>query len=107
MQAPVQRLADKAASWLIPVMFMFLSGVYLVTRDVRTIGTLLIFTSPAGRAGPGPCWRGGGEESIAVDLSLITTAEIEPSAWSMMANAATLQTAGQGRAGQPEHALDR
>lgn len=46
-QAPVQKLADKVASWLIPVVFVFLIVVYLVTRDVRTIVTLLIFTSPA------------------------------------------------------------
>ncbi|MDO8772223.1 MAG: cation-translocating P-type ATPase [Burkholderiaceae bacterium] len=46
-QAPVQKLADRVASWLIPVVFVFLIGVYLVTRDVRTIVTLLIFTSPA------------------------------------------------------------
>ncbi|WP_421884062.1 heavy metal translocating P-type ATPase [Methylibium sp.] len=47
VQAPVQKLADKVAAWLIPVVFVFLIGVYLVTRDVRTIVTLLIFTSPA------------------------------------------------------------
>ena len=46
-QAPVQKLADKVASWLIPIVFVFLIGVYLVTRDVRMIVTLLIFTSPA------------------------------------------------------------
>lgn len=46
-QAPVQKLADRVASWLIPVVFVFLIGVYFVTRDVRTIVTLLIFTSPA------------------------------------------------------------
>ncbi len=46
-QAPVQKLADKVAVWLIPVVFVFLIGVYLVTRDVRTIVTLMIFTSPA------------------------------------------------------------
>ena len=46
-QAPVQKLADKVAAWLIPVVFLFLIGVYLVTRDVRMIVTLLIFTSPA------------------------------------------------------------
>lgn len=46
-QAPVQKLADKVASWLIPIVFVFLIGVYLVTRDVRTIVTLMIFTSPA------------------------------------------------------------
>ena len=46
-QAPVQKLADKVAAWLIPVVFVFLLGVYLLTRDVRLIVTLLIFTSPA------------------------------------------------------------
>ena len=46
-QAPVQKLADKVAAWLIPVVLVFLIGVYLVTRDVRMIVTLLIFTSPA------------------------------------------------------------
>jgi heavy metal translocating P-type ATPase len=46
-QAPVQKLADKVASWLIPVIFVFLIAVYFVTRDVRMIVTLLIFTSPA------------------------------------------------------------
>ena len=46
-QAPVQKLADKVAAWLIPVVFVFLIIVYIVTQDVRTIVTLLIFTSPA------------------------------------------------------------
>ena len=46
-QAPVQKLADKVAAWLIPVVLVFLVGVYLVTRDVRMIVTLMIFTSPA------------------------------------------------------------
>ena len=46
-QAPVQKLADRVASWLIPVVFVFLIVVYLITGDVRTIVTLLIFTSPA------------------------------------------------------------
>src|SRR5262249_26913459 len=46
-QAPVQKLADKVSVWLIPVVFIFLIGVYLVTHDLRKIVTLLIFTSPA------------------------------------------------------------
>ena len=46
-QAPVQKLADKVASWLIPAVFVFLIVVYFVTRDIRTIVTLMIFTSPA------------------------------------------------------------
>ncbi len=45
--APVQKLADKVAAWLIPVVFVFLIVVYFVTRDVRTVVTLMIFTSPA------------------------------------------------------------
>ncbi len=47
VQAPVQKLADKVASWKIPVVFVFLIVVYLVTRDIRTVVTLMIFTSPA------------------------------------------------------------
>jgi len=46
-QAPVQKLADKVASWLIPVVFIFLIAVFFVTRDVSKVVTLLIFTSPA------------------------------------------------------------
>jgi len=46
-QAPVQKLADKVAAWLIPLVLVFLIGVFLVTRDIRMIVTLLIFTSPA------------------------------------------------------------
>lgn len=46
-QAPVQKLADRVAGWLIPVVLVFLVGVYLVTRDIRMIVTLMIFTSPA------------------------------------------------------------
>ncbi len=46
-QAPVQKLADKVASWLIPIVFVFLIAVYWYTRDIRMIVTLLIFTSPA------------------------------------------------------------
>ncbi|MCZ2153209.1 MAG: cadmium-translocating P-type ATPase [Bryobacterales bacterium] len=46
-QAPVQKLADRVAAWLIPIVFIFLIGVFLVTRDVRKVVTLLIFTSPA------------------------------------------------------------
>jgi len=46
-QAPVQKLADKVSAWLIPVVFVFLIVVFLVTHDLRKIVTLLIFTSPA------------------------------------------------------------
>lgn len=47
VQAPVQKLADRVAAWLIPIVFVFLIVVYLLTRDVRMIVTLMIFTSPA------------------------------------------------------------
>jgi heavy metal translocating P-type ATPase len=46
-KAPVQKLADRVASWLIPAVFVFLLAVYLVTRDLRMVITLLVFTSPA------------------------------------------------------------
>jgi heavy metal translocating P-type ATPase len=46
-QAPVQKLADRVAAWLIPVVLVFLAGVFLVTHDVRKVVTLMIFTSPA------------------------------------------------------------
>src|SRR5215211_551346 len=46
-QAPVQRLADRVAAWLIPIVLLFLLVVWFVTHDVRMIITLLIFTSPA------------------------------------------------------------
>ncbi|MEO5815866.1 MAG: cation-translocating P-type ATPase [Gemmatimonadaceae bacterium] len=46
-QAPVQKLADRVAAWLIPVVLVFLVGVWFVTHDVKMIITLLIFTSPA------------------------------------------------------------
>ena len=42
LQAPVQKLADKVAAWLIPIVFVFLIAVYFYTRDVRMIVTLLI-----------------------------------------------------------------
>jgi len=46
-QAPVQKLADRVAAWLIPVVLVFLVAVYMIFRDVRMIVALLIFTSPA------------------------------------------------------------
>ena len=46
-RAPVQKMADRVAAILIPVVFVFLAIVYFVTRDISTIVTLLIFTSPA------------------------------------------------------------
>ncbi len=46
-QAPVAKLADKVAGWLIPIVLVFLVVVFMVTHNVRTIVTLMIFTSPA------------------------------------------------------------
>jgi Zn2+/Cd2+-exporting ATPase len=46
-EAPVQKLADRVAAWLIPVVVIFLVVVFLITHDVRKILALLIFTSPA------------------------------------------------------------
>ncbi len=46
-QAPVQKLADRVAAWLIPFVLVFLVVVFVVTHDVRKVVTLLIFTSPA------------------------------------------------------------
>ena len=45
--APVQKLTDRLAAWLLPAVFLFLIIVFVLTRDVRKIVTLLIFTSPA------------------------------------------------------------
>ena len=46
-QAPIQRLTDRVAAWLIPVVVVFLVIVFIATRDVRKVVTLMIFTSPA------------------------------------------------------------
>jgi Cd2+/Zn2+-exporting ATPase len=46
-QARVAKLADKVAAWLIPAVLVFLVVIFLVTHNVRTIVTLMIFTSPA------------------------------------------------------------
>jgi heavy metal translocating P-type ATPase len=46
-QAPIEKLTDKIASWLIPVVFLFVGAVYFFTRDVKLVIALLIFTSPA------------------------------------------------------------
>lgn len=46
-QAPIEKLTDKVASWLIPVVFIFVGAVYFYTRDIRLVIALLIFTSPA------------------------------------------------------------
>ena len=46
-QAPIEKFTDKVASWLIPVVFIFVGTVYFFTRDVQLVIALLIFTSPA------------------------------------------------------------
>lgn len=46
-KAPIEKLTDKVAAWLIPVVFFFVLGVYLLTKDVKLVIALLIFTSPA------------------------------------------------------------
>ncbi len=45
--APVQKLADRVATWLLPLVLVFLIVVFVVTQDIRKIVALLIFTSPA------------------------------------------------------------
>ena len=46
-KAPIEKFTDKVASWLIPVVFIFVGAVYFFTRDVKLVIALLIFTSPA------------------------------------------------------------
>lgn len=46
-QAPIEKFTDKVASWLIPVVFIFVGTVYFFTYDVKLVIALLIFTSPA------------------------------------------------------------
>jgi heavy metal translocating P-type ATPase len=46
-KAPIEKLTDKVAAWLIPIVFIFVGAVYFYTRDVKLIIALLIFTSPA------------------------------------------------------------
>ncbi len=46
-KAPIEKFTDRVASWLIPVVFIFVGAVYFYTRDIRLIIALLIFTSPA------------------------------------------------------------
>ncbi len=46
-EAPVQKLTDRIAAWLLPAVLIFLVIVFVATRDVRKVVTLLIFTSPA------------------------------------------------------------
>jgi Zn2+/Cd2+-exporting ATPase len=46
-KAPIEKFTDKIASYLIPIVFVFVAIVYFYTRDVKLIIALLIFTSPA------------------------------------------------------------
>ncbi len=46
-QAPIEKFTDKVASWLIPIVFIFVGVVYFYTRDIKLVIALLIFTSPA------------------------------------------------------------
>ncbi len=46
-QAPIEKFTDKIASWLIPIVFIFVGVVYFYTRDIKLVIALLIFTSPA------------------------------------------------------------
>lgn len=46
-KAPIQKFTDKVASYLIPIVFIFVGAVFLITRDVQLVIALLIFTSPA------------------------------------------------------------
>ena len=46
-QAPIEKFTDKVASYLIPIVFIFVGAVYFYTRDVKLVIALLIFTSPA------------------------------------------------------------
>jgi len=46
-QAPIEKLTNRVASYLIPIVFIFVGAVYFYTRDVKLIIALLIFTSPA------------------------------------------------------------
>lgn len=46
-RAPVQKLADRVAAWLLPIVLVFLVTVFIVTHDVRKVVALMIFTSPA------------------------------------------------------------
>ena len=46
-QAPIEKFTDKVATWLIPIVFIFVGAVYFYTRDIKIVIALLIFTSPA------------------------------------------------------------
>jgi len=46
-KAPIEKLTDKIAAWLVPIVFLFVGAVYFYTRDAKLIVALLIFSSPA------------------------------------------------------------
>lgn len=46
-RAPIEKFTDKVASYLIPVVIVFVTIVYFITHDIRMVIALLIFTSPA------------------------------------------------------------
>lgn len=46
-KAPIEKFTDKVATWLIPIVFIFVAVVFIITRDVKLVIALLIFTSPA------------------------------------------------------------
>ncbi|MFT7644573.1 MAG: heavy metal translocating P-type ATPase [Candidatus Paceibacteria bacterium] len=43
----IQKFTDRVATWLIPIVFIFVLVVYFYTQDIKLIIALLIFTSPA------------------------------------------------------------
>jgi Cd2+/Zn2+-exporting ATPase len=43
----IQKFTDRVATWLIPIVFVFVLVVYLYTHDIKLIIALLIFMSPA------------------------------------------------------------
>jgi Cd2+/Zn2+-exporting ATPase len=46
-QAPIEKLTDKVATWLIPLAFLFVISLYFFTHDIKMIIAALIFLSPA------------------------------------------------------------
>ncbi len=46
-KAHIEKLTDKVAAWLIPIVFIFVALVFIITKDVKLVIALLIFTSPA------------------------------------------------------------
>lgn len=45
-QAPMQRIADKAASWLVPFVLLIAIGAYIVTGNIVTAVTVLVVFCP-------------------------------------------------------------